>query len=174
MDMFHEEQVLDFLALWQILIPAVLGFLVIILILADNFLHATRSGVEAQAAFSQHGAELKEVAALTASSTAFNQSVTLVANAESQIDKNYLIIAEINNIAAANNININNISFQSPGTPILVAGVAPAAGQITAFKNAIQGDPHFGTVTLPLLNIQQSENGGYLFSMSFPLSNVAF
>jgi hypothetical protein len=52
-----------------------------------------------------------------------------------------------------------------------VAGTARAATDISAFKDAIQGNPHFGTVTLPLLNIQQSSGGGYSFSMSFPLSS---
>jgi hypothetical protein len=173
MDTFHEEQLLGFFALWQILIPAVLGFLVVVLVLADNFLHVTRSGIESQMPFGQHGAEVREVAALEASSTAFNQSVALVANAEGQITRNYLVIAEINKVAMANGITISNISFQAPTTPILVDGTAPSAAQIATFKNAIQNDPHFGVVTLPLLNIQQV-GAGYSFSMSFPLSSSGF
>jgi len=85
-----------------------------------------------------------------------------------------LMIAEINTAATANDITINNISYQSATAPILVAGTAQTTGQISAFKAAIQSSPHFGTVTLPLLNIQQSGQSGYSFSMSFPLSGVAF
>ena len=83
------------------------------------------------------------------------------------------LIADINAIATANNITISNISFQSTSTPILVTGSAPSETQIAAFRDAIQSDPHFGTVNLPLLNIQA--NGGlYTFSMSFSLSSTEF
>jgi Tfp pilus assembly PilM family ATPase len=172
MDMFHEEQLVDFFTLWQILLPSVLGFLVILLVLTVNFLNVTRTNIESQPAFNQHGVEIKEVAALTASSTAFNQSVALVANAEGQISKNYLLITTLNSLAAANSVDINSISFQATSTPILVAGVSHSPTQIAAFKDAIEHDPHFGTVTLPLLNIQQNGAGGYSFSMSFPLSST--
>ncbi|HEY5220969.1 MAG TPA: hypothetical protein VIJ29_02355 [Candidatus Paceibacterota bacterium] len=170
LDTFHEERLVNFMNLWRVLVPTVLGFLVIVLILADSFLNTIRSGIEAESAFTQAGAEASQVGALEASSTVFNQSVALAANAEGQISNNYLLIADINTIASANSININQISFQSAGTPILVSGLAPTTSDIASFKNAIQNDPHFGTVTLPLLNIQQNTGGsGYTFSMTFPL-----
>lgn len=174
MDTFHEEQMVGFFTLWQILVPAVLALLVVMLVLADDFLQVTRTGIESQPTFAQHGVELKEVAALEASSTAFNQSVLLVATAESQVSKNYLLISEINKVAAANAVTISHISFQSGAAPILVAGAAQSATQVTAFKDAIQSDPHFGVVVLPLTNIQPVGSGGYTFSMSFPLSSVGF
>jgi hypothetical protein len=172
-DAFHEEQMIDFLVLWRVIVPVVLGCLVVIFVLADNFLGIAKSNIESSAGFTQKGSGLAEIAALTASSTAFNQSVALVANAEAQINHNYLMIADINAIATANNITISNISFQSTSTPILVTGSAPSETQIAAFRDAIQSDPHFGTVNLPLLNIQA--NGGlYTFSMSFSLSSTEF
>ncbi len=173
MDAFHEEQMVDFLGLWRVLVPVVLGCLVVIFILADNFLGMTKSSIESSAGFTQREGGLTEIAALTASSTAFNQSVMLVANAEARTNHNYLMIADINAVAAANNITISNISFQSTSTPILIAGSASSETQIAAFRDAIQSDPHFGTVNLPLLNIQAS-GGVYTFSMSFPLSSAGF
>ncbi len=160
--------------LWRVLIPTVLGFLVITFFCASSFLSMVKAGVDAQGTFTSQGGESAEAAALAASSTAFNQSVALAANAESQINKNYEMIGEINNVAAANGVSVNNISFQAASAPILVAGTAPSTNQIAAFKSAIQSDPHFGTVTLPVLNIQQDGQGGYSFSMSFPLSATGF
>jgi len=174
MDIFHEEQIAGFFALWQILVPAVLGFLVIMLVLADNFLGMTRSSIESQPAFNQHGTEVTEVKTLQASSTAFNQSVALIANTESKISKAYLLITEVNGIAAAITITITGITFQSATAPVLLTGVARSAAQIATFKDAIQGDPHFGAVTLPIADIQQDNAGGYSFSMSFPLSSTGF
>jgi hypothetical protein len=173
MDAFHEERTVDFLVLWRVIVPVVLGCLVIMLVLADNFLSMTKASIESSAGFTQQGSGAAETAPLTASSTAFNQSVASVANAEDQVNHNYLMIADINAVAVANNITISSISFQSISTPILVAGSAPSETQIAAFRDAIQKDPHFGTVTLPLLNIQAS-GGAYTFSMAFPLSSVGF
>ncbi len=173
MDAFYEERAVDFFAFWRVIIPVVLGCLVIILALADNFLGATKANIESSAGFIQPGNELAQIATFTASSMAFNQSVALVAGAEAQVSRNYLMIEDINTTAAANGITVSHISFQSADTPILVAGTALSETQIGAFRNAIQSDPHFGTVNLPLLNIQQS-GSGYTFSMAFPLSSLGF
>lgn len=173
MDAFYEERLVDFLALWRVIVPVFLGCLVIVLFLADDFLGATKANIEASAGFMEQGNALAAIAPLEASSTAFNQSVALVANAESQVSHTYLMIADINALAAANGITISHISFQAANTPILVAGSAPSETQIASFRDAVQSDPHFGTVNLPLLNIQQS-GGAYTFSMAFPLSGKSF
>ncbi len=167
-DTFHREQLLDFVALWRVLVPVVLGCLIAVAAIADNFLATTKAGITAQPSFNQR--EEAVMASLEASSTAFNQSVALVANAESRIGRNYQVITEIQRAATANNITLNHISFQAPGVPILVAGTARVETDIVAFRAAIQGDPHFGTVNLPLNNIQGSA-GNYTFSMTFPLSS---
>jgi Tfp pilus assembly PilM family ATPase len=168
-DTFHREQLLNFVTLWRVLVPVVLGCLVIMFALADNFLSGTRSGINVQPAFNQQ--ESAEMEALEASSTAFNQSVALVANAESKLNKDYLLIADIESAAVANGITIQHLSFQSPGSPILVAGAALSETQIVAFKNAIQNNPHFGAVNLPLTNIQGDASSSYTFSMEFPLTS---
>ena len=83
------------------------------------------------------------------------------------------MIAEINAAAAANGVTVSHISFQAPNAPILVAGSAPQETQIASFRDAIQKDPHFGVVNLPLLNIQ-GNGAAYTFSMTFPLASPGF
>ena len=170
LDTFHEERFVNFMSLWRVLVPAVLALLVLVLVLADSFLNNIRQGIEAQPGFTQQGGESAQIQALEASSTVFNQAIALAAGAEGQISKNYLLVAEINGIASANSISVNHISFQGGGTPILVSGLSPTTADIASFKTAIQSDRHFGTVTLPILNIQPNNGGsGYTFSMTFPL-----
>jgi len=172
-DTFYDERMFDFLALWRVLIPVVLGCFIIMYGIADYLLIATTNSIESSPAFAQQAGEVSDVAALEASSTAFNQSITLIASAEGQINKNYRMIADINTVATANSVTVNNISFPAANAPILVAGTAATPDQISAFKNAIQSDPHFGVVSLPLANVQQS-GGVYTFSMTFLLSSVGF
>lgn len=174
MDTFYEEQFAGFLMLWQILVPAVLLFLVAILVVADYFLTGTKQNIESQPAFTQHGAVMQEAAALTASSTAFNDEVALVASTESRIGTSYRLIADIGALASANNITLGHIAFQSPSSPVLVSGDAGSANDIVAFKNALQGDPHIGGVTLSLADIQQDNAGGYRFSLTVSLSSTPF
>jgi hypothetical protein len=173
MDTFHAERMLDFLVFWRVLVPVVLGCLIVVFVLANNFLGMTKASIESSSAFTEAGSESAHIAALTASSTAFNQSIALIANAEAETNRNYLMIADIDAAAATNDITVSHISFQATSTPILVAGIAQSETQIVAFQAAIQGDPHFGTVTLPLLNIQ-GNSGAYTFSMTFPLSSTEF
>jgi Tfp pilus assembly PilM family ATPase len=168
-DTFHREQLLNFITLWRVIVPVVLGCLVIVFALADNFLVGIESSINVQPTFNQQ--EMADMEALEASSTAFNQSIALVANAEAGLNKNYLVITEVENAASANGITITHLSFQAPGQPILVSGTAPSEDEIVAFKGAIQSDPHFGIVSLPLANIQ-GNNGGYAFSMTFSLSTA--
>ncbi len=174
MDTFYEEQMVGFLMLWQVLVPAVLLLLVAMLVAADYFLVDTKKSIESQPAFIQHGAVMQEAAALEASSTAFNQQVSLIAAAENEISTSYRLIADVNALAAANAITVNHIAFQAAGAPVMVSGDARSAASIVAFKNALQGDSHFGAVVLSLADIQPDNAGGYTFSLSLPLSEVKF
>jgi Tfp pilus assembly PilM family ATPase len=164
---FHREQLLTFVTLWRVIVPVVLGCLVLMFAGADNFLIGTKAKVNVQPAINQQ--EESTIAAFEASSTAFNQLVATAANAESRIGKNYRMITDIQSMAAANNISLNHISFQGGSGPILVAGTAQSEMAIVAFKSAVQSEPHFGVVTLPLSNIQ-GNNGAYTFFMQFPLN----
>jgi Tfp pilus assembly protein PilN len=171
MDTFREEQVMNFLVLWRVLIPVVLGCLVVILALAANFLGATKVGIGSSGPLAEQGSESADIMALEASATAFNQSVTLVAAAEASENRNYLIVAALNAAAATSSVSISRISFQAPNAPILVSGTASSETQVAAFQAAIQSDPHFGTVTLSTLTAQGAGEG-YSFSLSFPLASA--
>lgn len=172
-DTFNEERTLSFLTFWRVLIPVMLGCLIVVFVLADNFLGMMKGDIESSAIFTGQGNGSADIAALETSSTAFNRSVARVASAEAQSVHNYRMIAEINAAAASSSVTISHISFQAANAPILVAGTAQTTAQIMAFSDAIQNDPHFGPVTLPSLNIQEN-NGSYAFSMTFPLSSASF
>lgn len=166
-DTFHEEQLLDFMALWRVIIPVVLGCLVIVFVGADDFLATTKAGINVPPAIGEQ--EVAAMNALEASSTAFNESVALVANAEAQLSRNYLLVPDIENMAAANGVTIDQLSFQGAGIPASLNGTTQSEAQIAAFKSAVTADPHLSAVDLPLSNIQ-GENGVYTFSMTFSLS----
>ncbi len=173
LDTFRKEQFLHFLDFWRVFVPLVLVLLMVIFAVADNFLVFTKTGIESQSMSDQQGQALKQIAALEASSTAFNQSVVLVQNAENQQYPISHILTSLTSLAAANGITISHISFTSAKAPILLSGVAQTESQIEALESAISSNPYFGTVTLPLSGIQLN-NQIYSFSMTFPVSPSAF
>ena len=165
-DTFHREQLLNFITLWRVIVPVVLGCLVIVFALADNFLTGIESSINVQPTFNQQ--EMADMEALEASSTAFNQSIALVANAEAGLNKNYLVITEVENAASANGITITHLYFPRPS----VSPSSFPARRRQRSKSSRSRAPSktiiiSGAVSLPLANIQ-GNNGGYTFSMTFP------
>lgn len=171
-DMFHDEQLTNFMVLWRVLVPAVLALIIVALAMADNFLMNTKTALQAQSV-SVSQKEAAQIAALTASSTAFNEEVALAANAEGRVSGDYQLISDLTNLAAANGITVNKISFPGQGSPIFFSGSSLSETGIVSFKMAVQNDNHFGAANLPLTNIQQGTNG-YTFSMTFPLNRPFF
>jgi hypothetical protein len=173
LDTFRKEQFLHFINFWRVVVPVVMAIIVVMFLLADNFLSLTAKGIASQSAFNQQGDQLSQIAALEASSSVFNQSVALIQSVESQQSPITPVITEINNLAASNQITIDHISLTASTDPILVSGLSSNEDQIIAFKAAIQSDSKFGPVNLSFSNIQLN-NGVYSFSMTFPLSPSAF
>jgi hypothetical protein len=75
-------------------------------------------------------------------------------------------------LADANAITVSQFSFSGYTSPATLSGQAQSQQQIVVFQSAIEADPRFGTVTLPLTGIQGS-GGLYSFTMTFPVNNVA-
>lgn len=173
-DAFREEQVEHFLEMWQVLVPAALGILVVTLALAYNFLVSAGKQLASDEALSQQqGRQAAEIRALQASSTGFNQEVDLVLAAQSHADKSHMIFNELYGIAATSSVNISRLSFKGVSAPVSLSGVAPTEDDIVQFKTMIEADPNFGPANLPLADIQPSANS-FSFSMTFPLATNAF
>ena len=172
-DAFRKEQAQTFLELWEVLVPAALGVLVITLWLAYNFLVMTQGQLVASAPPVGQGRQDAAIAALQASSTAFNHDVQVALAVQSHADVSHKIIDELYIIAASSSVNISSLAFQGPTAPIALSGVAATEDDIVEFKNLIEADPNFGPANLPLSDIQPSLSA-YSFSMTFPLAANAF
>jgi hypothetical protein len=172
-DAFRKEQAERFLELWQVLVPAALGILVITLWLAYNFLVVTQQQLAAGAVPAEQSRQDVAIAALQASSTAFNQDVQVALAVQSHADKSHKIIDEVYRIAASSSVNVSSLAFQGASSPIALSGVAATEDDIVEFKDLIEADPNFGPANLPLSDIQPSLSA-YSFSITFPLAEKAF
>jgi hypothetical protein len=172
-DAFRKERVEHFLELWQVLVPAALGILLVTLFLAYNFLAVTQEQVTSEEAPGGQSKQDAAIAALQASSTAFNQDVQVALAAQSHADVSHKIIDELYTIAASSSVSISSLAFQGPSAPIALSGIAATENDIIEFKDLIEADPNFGPANLPLSDIQPSLSA-YSFSMTFPLAEKAF
>jgi hypothetical protein len=172
-DAFHKEQAETFLELWQVLVPAALGVLVITLWFAYNFLVMTQGQLAASASPVEQSRQDAAIEMLQASSTAFNNDVQIALAVQSHADVSHRIIDELYTVAASSSVNISSLALQGLSSPVALSGVAATEDDIVEFKNLIEADPNFGPVNLPLSDIQPSLSA-YSFSMTFPVAPHAF
>ncbi len=172
-DAFAREELLRFLSFWRVTVPVALGLLIVTFGLANLFLSRTRVTIETQSISQLSGNRIQEIAALQASSTAFNLDVALFQSVMQLQHPKYPIIAEIEGMAASSTVELNQISFQGPGSSLFLSGSAVSEDNIIAFKTMIEGDPHFGKVDLPLTAIHQTGQQ-FSFTMNVPIASFQF
>jgi len=165
-DRFWEEQLLSFMRFWRVVVPVTLGILILTFVGADIFLSNTRSQIESRSDLSAGGSEKAEVAILDASATAFNQSVALVAATEAMQSPKGVVLSDLLGLATPLGVTIDNLSFQSFGAPINLSGTAQSEDRVAAFKTAMENDPKFSMISLPLNDIETNGNT-VSFSMTF-------
>lgn len=165
-DRFHEEQLLNFMRFWRVLIPITLAILVITFFVADQFLINTRQAIESRSDFNLAGSQTTEITTLEDQAQTFNQQVALLKTTEAMQDPKNIVLAAVLNLATASNVMVNNLSFQSFTTPINLSGSATSETAVEAFKAALQSDARFSAVNLPLTGVQTQGNT-VTFSMTF-------
>jgi len=166
---FRREQLLNFSGFWKLLVPVSLGLLVVVFYLADLFVVQTKSALESQTLFNLKTQETKEVQVLQAKVKEFNRSVALISSVEKTRLLKSKLWEKIYSLMSVNGITPNRFYFQSESMPIILTGKAESEDQIVNFKHALEGDPEFTSINLPLADIK-SDGGKPSFSMTFSLN----
>ncbi len=168
-DRFREEQLLVFLRFWRAAVPAALGILLLTFGAADFFLHSTKSGVEARSDFNVGATTEAQSAALESAAQSFNKLVALTAAAEGAIQPKSFLLEAVAAAAASNHITVDNIAFQSFGSPVTLSGRGLSQNDVTAFKAALAGIAGVSNVNLPLQGMQ-TNGSAVSFSLTFSFS----
>lgn len=163
-DRFHEEQLLHFMRFWRVVVPVTLGLLVLTFGIADAFLSNTRIQIEARSV-SLPTSQTTQVAELQDSAKKFNQLIGLVKVAESMQNPKHVVLAAIFD-TAKDLITVNRVTFSAFGAPITLSGNASSEEHVIAFRAALQKNPAFSAINLPLTGIQ-TNGSAVTFSMTF-------
>jgi Tfp pilus assembly protein PilN len=166
LDRFREEQLLHFMRFWRVVVPVTMGLLVATFFGGSYFLSSTKTEIEMHSNINVNSANASEIATLTASSTAFNQQVALVAAAEGRIIPSSIMLADVSSLAANTGIALSQLSFQSFGAPITLSGTASSEDRVQAFQAGLAAIAGVSDVNLPLANVQTQGNT-VAFSLTF-------
>lgn len=165
---FRRERLITFTDFWRLLTPVSLGFLLALFLLADLFLIQTHQSLESQSLFGLGSKRAKENQALQAQAADFNRSVAMIKSVQDATFLQGKFLEKIRALMASSGLTLNKLTFRSPGFPVSLSGLAGSEDQIVSFKKALEEDPAFGDVDLPLSGIR-SGPGGPSFSMTFQL-----
>lgn len=165
---FHRERFLEFVRFWRLALPAALGFLLALLLVSELYILETKKNLESQSLFQLGAEQAKENQILQAQAAEFNRLVGTIKSVRAGYLPKSMLIEKFGTLASASSITLDKIIFPSLDKPITLNGTARAEEGIVRFKQALQGEPGFSEVDLPLTSIQAS-GGGFSFSVSFQL-----
>ncbi|MEK7195388.1 MAG: PilN domain-containing protein [Patescibacteria group bacterium] len=166
---FHRERFSNFASFWRVLIPVAMGLLLVSFFLADFFVVRTRKSLESQLLVDLKQQQITESELLSNDAEEFNRYVSLIGAAQENYFSRGRLLERMVSIMAANGVTPVNLNFQSANAPLTLLGVTRSENQIADFKKALDTDPTFKDVDLPLSSIESSE-GGVSFSVTFRLN----
>lgn len=166
---YIEHQWLHFLSFWEVLTPAVLAILVVVFFSTDIFLRQIiqnlKSGNSETALQSQQISELRQQA------NDFNQSVGYLQTIANSGAPKYVIMREFDPLLQSNGVTVQQFQVSKDMNAKLFA-TAPGETEIVSFKQALEKNPMFSKVDLPLSGIAPAAPQGKSFTMTFSVNAV--
>ncbi|RJP45744.1 hypothetical protein C4587_00310, partial [Candidatus Parcubacteria bacterium] len=162
-DEFRQEQVLRFLRFWTVLLPVGFSILLAALIGMDFFLGRVQASLEAQSRAAGGNREIEELQLLERSAREFNGLVSRLKAVASSITPKNPFLARFG--AASGGVRVTKFSLPAPDARAMLAGFASSEDEIKTFRNALEDDPLFQDVDLPITAIKK-EPAGFSFSIS--------
>jgi hypothetical protein len=164
---FRREQILNFVGFWKVVVPLVMSVLLLSFVSADAFLISMRRALESQSVFQLKKGEVAEIDALRGQAARFNRTVELLQAAKGIIKPKGPLIEKVMGFLETHHVTLNRFYFQDASSPVLLSGTAPSETDILDLKKALDTDPLFQAVELPLTEIRKSSGSGFSFSVRF-------
>lgn len=169
-DEYRQNQLVEFINFWRILIPIALGVLLLVFIGSDVFLTGIKKNLESKMVSGADASQIKEMNELKQTVQDFNRSINLISKAEQSAGSQTVLLNKVNGLLRSNDLILSRLARQGEGSPINVSGWAKSEDQILNFKKALDNDPSFKSVNLPLSDIKPGSQGLF-FSVSFLMAS---
>lgn len=167
---FKREQFAAFASFWKFLMPVSLGLIAAVLFLSDLFFIQTKSTLESQPLFHLSNTEAQENQSLQTEAGDFDRTVSLIRAVQKGEFVKSNIIEKVDKILKDNSISAERFYLQSIDAPLVLRGAAKSEDQLASFKKALESEPLFKGISLPLSGLETKPEG-VTFSMTFSINS---
>lgn len=167
---FRREQFATFFAFWRIAVPVVLGIFLAALFGAQWYLaKAGRSLVLQVPKIDEETA--RAVNDLEAQAKSFNRAVSQIQTLRASREPQYPIFERILKYTQDAGVTLTQFNFQGLGAATAMSGEAAADENIRTLKRALETDPSFADVRLPVTAIRKIGQT-FSFKMDFVVTSL--
>jgi hypothetical protein len=166
-ELFYEEQLLNFVIRWRNIFSAVLIVFVIVFGLSSYFLVKHFQTLESRVAGFRIGGQEKELAAYEEKAKEFNRLVQGIAAVKKNAEDWHKVFSELNRKALDFKINLESVQAPSLSDTFTVIAKAPDYNGIVNFKKSLTETNIFTGVDLVVPRIVNLESGTVLFTLTF-------
>lgn len=169
---YYREAILNFISAWRNVSLLVMGFVAIVLLVADLFLMRASAGVATDLK-SRSLVPLSDIQAIQKDVRAFNQGVEHALKAQ-EVSQSWAPLFDkiLSNIKSLNaqTIKIDRLYIDQNFSALIIAKASNDSAVIN-FKNAMAKEANFQDVVLPLSNIKVNSDGTVSFTLQFKISS---
>lgn len=167
-ELFKQEQTLNFIVLWRNILGGILAIFVILYGGTAYFLNQEVQNLRSNLAIFRITSQEKDLQELRNKASVFNQLVSTLKEARGTAGGNWSVfvkrMGELTTAGGARAIKIDVSSFDGLLT---VSGRAGSEDAITNFKNVLSAAPDIRDVNLNITKISQLSEGAYGFEITF-------
>jgi len=164
---FKQDQIISFAGLWRNIFAASMLIILIAFASIDAFISGLENTLNTRSVNLANLPMSQDVLTLQKQAKEFNAIVDTALKAKSQIYDFSPIVDKINNLATQKNVSLTRIFVPSLTGQGLVNGQAADYQSILNFKQAMESDPQFTAVDMPLTSVVINSQGLSSFSISF-------
>jgi len=166
-DEFRQEQIMNFMRFWRVMVPVALGLLVVFF-MASFFVLSGKSASLVRQTPITDAEKMGEVSKLQMEANEFNRAVDLVSSVRSPEKQKILVLDKITKILNDHDVSLANFSFSAFNTSLTLSITAKSQSQILDFRKSLESDPQIRDVKYSFTDIKQIPQG-FSFSVSFTI-----
>ena len=167
-DEFRQEQVINFMRFWRVMMPLALGLLAVFFAGAFLLLSQKSSSLIQQQPITD-SEKSEEVTKLQAEASVFNKALDLVTSVRSSANKKIPVLDKLLKLATNSGVTLTQFSFSAFNAPLLISITAASQNQILDFRKSLEADPQIKDVKYSLTDIKPIPQG-FSFSMNFSVA----
>ncbi len=167
-ELFKQEQALDFVVLWRNVLGGILAIFVILYGGTAYFLNQEVQNLQSNLAIFRVTTQKKDLQELQGKAEIFNQLVATLKAARGAAGNSWNgFVKRISELTSAGGVNKINLSLSSFDGLLSLSGQAGSVDAITNFKNVLSAAPDIKEVNLNITRINQLSEGSFNFEISF-------